>query len=74
MDVNKNAFGRRPTAHFKIESETQFDYGMTLTLMSIYSPFYQSDLDHDPMTLILKKMSHHTKIEVSMSRHSKVIA
>ena len=38
-------------------------------------PHYQSDLDIDPMTLILKldlhvvKMSHRTKNEVSMSRH-----
>ena len=44
------------------------------------SCFYQSDLDHDSMTLILKldldivKMSHHTKNEASMIRHSKVIA
>ena len=43
-------------------------------------PIYQNDLDLDPMTLILKfdldmvKMSHHTKNEVSMSRHLKVIA
>ena len=40
--------------------------------------FYKSDLD--PMTLILKldldivKMYHHTKNEVSLSRHSKVKA
>ena len=44
------------------------------------SPFDQSDLGLDLMTLILKldldmaKMSHHTKNEVSMSRHSKVTA
>ena len=46
--------------------------------------FYKSDLDcdldFDPMTLVLKpaldvaKMYHHTKYEVSMPRHSKVIA
>ena len=42
--------------------------------------FYKSDLDLDPMALVLKldldmvKMYHHTKTEVSMSRHSKVIA
>ena len=46
--------------------------------------FYKSDLDldldFDPMTLVLElsldmaKMYHHTKYEVSMSRHSKVIA
>ena len=42
--------------------------------------FYQSDLDLHLMTLVLKhdldivKMSHHTKNEVAMSRHSKVIA
>ena len=42
--------------------------------------FYESDLDLDSMTLVLKsdldmvKMYHHTKNEVSMSRHSKVIA
>ena len=42
--------------------------------------FYRSDLDLHPMTLVLKldldmvKMSYHTKNEVSMSRHSKVIA
>ena len=42
------------------------------------SQFYKSDLD--PMTLVLKldldmvKMYHHTKNEVSLSRHSKVIA
>ena len=41
---------------------------------------YKSDLDLNPMTLILKfdldkvKMSHHTKNEVSMLRHSKGIA
>ena len=41
---------------------------------------YKSDLDLDPMTLVLKhdldiiKMYHHTKNEVSMSRHLKVIA
>ena len=44
------------------------------------SPYYQSDFDLDPITLILKldldmiKIFHHTKYEVSMSRHSKVIA
>ena len=44
------------------------------------SQFYKSDLDFDPMTLVLildldmVKMSHHTKNEVSMSSHSKVIA
>ena len=43
------------------------------------NPFYQSDLDLNPMILILKtdidivNMSHNTKNEVSMSRHSKVI-
>ena len=41
-------------------------------------PFYQSDLDLDPITLIfdldMVKISHHTKNEVSMSRHSKVVA
>ena len=42
--------------------------------------FYKSDLDLDPMTLVLKldldmaRMYPHTKNEVSMSRHSKVIA
>ena len=42
--------------------------------------FYKSDFDLDPMTLVLKldldivKMYHHTKNEISMSRHSKVIA
>ena len=42
--------------------------------------FYQSDFDLHLMTLVLEldldivKMSHHTKNEVSMSRHSKVIA
>ena len=42
--------------------------------------FYKSDLDFGPMTLVLKcdlhmvKMSHLTKNEDSMSRHSKVIA
>ena len=42
--------------------------------------YYQIYLDLDPMTLILKldldivKMFHHTKNEVSMSRHSEVIA
>ena len=42
--------------------------------------FYNSDLDLYLMTLVLKpnldivKMYHHTKNEVSMSRHSKVIA
>ena len=36
----------------------------------------QSDLDHDPVTLILKpnldmdKMSHHAKNEISIPRHS----
>ena len=41
--------------------------------------FYKTDLDLDPMTLVLKldldmvKMYHHTKNEVSMLRHSKVI-
>ena len=41
--------------------------------------FYKSNLDLDPMTFILQldldmvKMYHHTKSEVSMSRHSKVI-
>ena len=41
-------------------------------------PIYQSDLDLGPRTLILKldldmvKMFHHTKNEVSRSRHSKV--
>ena len=44
------------------------------------SQFYKSDLDLDSMTLVLKidlnivKMYHHTKNEVSMSWHSKVIA
>ena len=39
--------------------------------------FYKSDLDLDPMTMALKldldmvKMYHHTKNDVSMSRHSK---
>ena len=47
---------------------------------SLNNQFYQSDLDHHPMTLVLKldldvvKMSHHTKNEVSRSTHSKVIA
>ena len=42
--------------------------------------FFSYDLDLDPMTLILKldldmvKMYLHTKNEVSMLRHSKVIA
>ena len=42
-------------------------------------PFYQSDLDLKPMTLILKldldmvKMSHHIKNEFSILRHLKVI-
>ena len=42
--------------------------------------FYKSELDLEPMTLVLKldldmvKMYHHTKNEISMSRHSKVIA
>ena len=42
--------------------------------------FYKSDFDLGPMTLVLKldldmvKMSHHTKNEFSMSRHSKVFA
>ena len=42
--------------------------------------FYKSDLDLDPMTLVLNldldmvKMYHHTQNEVYMSRHSKVIA
>ena len=42
--------------------------------------FFQSDLDLDLMPLVLKlaldmvKMYHNTKIEVSMSRHSKIIA
>ena len=41
-------------------------------------PIYQSDLDLNPMTLIPKldpdkvKLSHHTKNEVSMLKHSKV--
>ena len=47
---------------------------------SQYNQFYKSDLDLDPMTFVLKfdldvvKISYHTKNEVSMSRHSKVIA
>ena len=42
--------------------------------------FYKNDLDLDPITLVLKlnpdmlKMYYHTVNEVSMSRHSKVIA
>ena len=42
--------------------------------------FYQSDLDLHLMALVLEldldmvKMSYHTKNELSMSRHSKVIA
>ena len=42
--------------------------------------FYQSDLDLHSMTLVLKldldivNMSHHTRNEVSMSRHSNVTA
>ena len=42
--------------------------------------FCKSDLELDPMALVLKidldrvKMYHHTKKEVSMSRHSKIIA
>ena len=42
--------------------------------------FFSYDLDHEPMTLILKlyldmvKMYLHTKNEISMSRGSKVIA
>ena len=42
--------------------------------------FDENDLDLYPMTLVLKldldivKMSHHTKNEVFMSRHSEVIA
>ena len=54
------------------------DLDLELVSNSPRSPFYQSDLDLDPMTLILKvdldvvKMYHHTKIEVSMSRYSKV--
>ena len=44
------------------------------------SQFYKSDLDLEPMTLVLKldldmvKIYHHTKNEVSVSRHTKVIA
>ena len=44
------------------------------------SQFYKSDLDLDPMSLVLQldldilEMYQHTKNEVSMSRHSKVIA
>ena len=44
------------------------------------SQFYKSDLDLDPMMLVLKckldmvKMYYHAKNEASMSRHSKVIA
>ena len=51
---------------------------LDLTVRIIH--FTKSDLDLDPMTLVLKldldmvKMYDHTKNEVSMSRHSKVIA
>ena len=51
-----------------------------LVLNSQHNQFYQSDLDLYPMTLVLKlgldiiKMSHPTENEVSISRHSKVIA
>ena len=52
---------------------------MTLNLVfnSQDNQFNKSDLDLDPMTLALKpeidivKLSHHTKNEVSMSRHPK---
>ena len=42
--------------------------------------FYQSNLELYPITLVLEldlnmvKMLHHTKNEVSMSKHTKVIA
>ena len=47
---------------------------------SLKSTFYQRDPNLDPMILTLKfyidvvKMSNHTKNEVSLSGHSKVIA
>ena len=53
---------------------------MNLGSNSQNNQFYKSDLDRSPMTLVLTldldivKMSYHTKNEVSMSRHSKVIA
>ena len=53
---------------------------MTLMIILKKSPFYQSDLDLDPMTLILKldldmvKMSYFIKNAVSILRHSKVLA
>ena len=52
---------------------------MNLVSNSQNSQFYESDLDLYQMTLVLKldpdivKMYQHTKKEVSMSRHSKVI-
>ena len=53
---------------------------MNLVSNSQNSQFYKSDLDLEPMTLVLKldldmvKIYHHTKNEVSVSRHTKVIA
>ena len=53
---------------------------MNLVSNSQKNQFYKSDLDLDPMNLVLKldldmvKMYHHAKNEVTTSRHSEVIA
>ena len=59
---------------------SSWSYPKNLLFNSQNEHFYQSDLDLHPMTLVLKldldmvKILYHTKNEVSMSEHSKVIA
>ena len=58
---------------------SSWPYPKNLVFNSQNKHFYQSDLDHHPMTLIPKldldmvKILYHTKNEVSVSKHSKVI-
>ena len=59
---------------------SSWSYPKNLVFNSQNMHFYQSDLDLYPMALVLKldldmvKILYHTKNEVSMSKHSKVIA
>ena len=62
-----------------IINTSSWSYPKNLGFNSQNKHFHQSDLDLHPMVLVLKldldmvKILHHTKNEVSMSKHSTVI-